>query len=80
MAARRSGSPDPGGKARGKARRHLVQNGFRVFRAGVVGGEDHQVRQRRRDLSHHRALGPVPVPAAAEQAQQPALRSRPGRR
>ena len=23
--------PDPGGEARGKARRHLVQNGFRVL-------------------------------------------------
>ena len=42
--------PDPGGEARGKARRtslNVPDDGFRVFRAGVVGGEDHQVRQRR---------------------------------
>ena len=61
-----------GGEAGGKARLHLIQDGLRVLGAGIVGGEEEEVRQLCRDLPHDGALAPVPVPSAAEEAQEPA--------
>ena len=39
--------------------------------AGVVGGDDDEVRQVRRNLAHEGPLGPVPVPAAPEEGHHP---------
>ena len=44
----------------------LVQNGVGVFRAGIIRGDDHLVREPRGDAPHFGALRPVAVAAAAE--------------
>ena len=50
---------------------HLVDDGVGVFEAGVVRGDDHPVGQSGGDLTHHRSLGPVPVPTAPEHQVDP---------
>ena len=81
MATPRSGSTTTrwvGPPARNAAQ-HLLDDGQRVLVAGVVGREEGQVAQVRRRRAHQGALGPVPVPAAAEDAEHPARRGQPAR-
>src|SRR5579875_3627821 len=49
----------------------LPDDGDRVLAAGVVGGEDGEIRQLRPDAPHDGTLGPVPLPAAPEDHDPP---------
>ena len=49
----------------------LVDDRLRLLGARVVGGDDREVRQPRRDLAHHRPLAAVAVAARAEHDDQP---------
>src|SRR5688500_10743270 len=53
-------------RRRRHARHHLVDDRLRIFRARIVGGHPHPVRQARGDLAHEGTLAPVAVTAAAE--------------
>ena len=50
----------------------LIQDGFGVFRAWIVTGDNHKVRIFCGNPAHDRPLQAVSVPAAAKQADQPA--------
>jgi len=51
----------------GQTDREVVQDALRILRAGVVRGEDHQVRVTLHGFSHGPALSAIPVPARPEQ-------------
>ena len=46
-------------------------DGLRLLGAGVIGGNHSHISQLPRHRSHHGALAPVPVSAAAEHTDQP---------
>src|SRR3954454_16288317 len=56
-----------------------VDDRVRVLAAGVVGGDERDVRTLARDRAHERALGAVAVAAGAEDDDEAVLRERPGR-
>src|SRR6185503_7208293 len=58
----------------GRAGEHLVDDRERILAARVVGGDDRDVGELRRDASHEWALLAIAVPAAADDAEQTAAR------
>ena len=59
-----------------RAVQHRREDGQGIFGSRVVAGEDGHVGEARRRGAHQRALGPVPVTAAAEHDDQAALGDR----
>jgi hypothetical protein len=49
---------------------NIVDDGARVLAPGVVGGDDHEVRQARRHLPHQGTLLLVPVTAGTEHDEE----------
>ena len=60
------------------SRHHVVKNPLRIFRARVIRGDHHTIRQLGDHRGHLRALPPVPITAATEHAHQLALHERAG--
>ena len=69
--------PDPRGCGTRQAGFNFIDDALGILGPGVVAGQDHQIRKFRGDLPHQRPLQAVPVPAAAEQADQPSRRRLP---
>ncbi len=57
---------DFGTKFGGKPGQDFLDNEIRVFRSGVIAGDENRVRVFFRDVGHSGPFGPVPIAAAAE--------------
>ena len=55
------------------ARKHLIDDGARVFSTRIVRGEDDDLAPLRRGAAHERTLGAVTIPAAAEDGDHAAI-------